>query len=364
MSFPVRPLSLKLLPLTLLTCALLVLQGVFTLAESDAGPGRGPASNRPVLFFGVALDGYPLDASRMEKIHADLGLHPSMVVFFLQWPEHPEGGHFPWETLHVLDAFGVLPCLTWEPMFIHDGEEQVITAEQILGGAYDDYIRTFARSTRDYGRPLLIRFAHEMNLSRYHWGMRQEDYGPAAPDAYREMFRHVVRIFRQEHAENALFVFCPNAESVPHPVWSGDGAWNRASAYYPGHEYVDLVGLDGYNWGTTQTLAEHGWDSTFRGFAEIMRPMYEELRDLAPDKPLVVFETASAASGGEKSAWVRQAIRTMESWSVAGFVWFEANKEVDWRLAVRLDPGVLDFVRTRASRNAADVLGLFDGPAE
>lgn len=337
----------------ILTMALLWL-AAFSSAEGDGSDGSG-------LFFGVALDGYPLTADRLREVRSNLGLHPSMVVFFLQWPENPENGHFPWETLHAVDDFDALPCLTWEPMFIRHGEEQVIPAEEILGGAYDAYIRNFARSARDYGRPLLIRFAHEMNLSRYHWGVRPEEYGPNAPGIYQEMFRHVVRIFRREQAGNALFVFCPNAESLPHPVWSEDGAWNTAAAYYPGHEYVDILGLDGYNWGTTQNVAEHGWDSAFRDFAQIMRPMYEELRALSPDKPLAVFETASADQGGDKSAWVRQAVQTMESWTVAGFVWFEADKEVDWRLSVGIDPDVIDFLGTRTIRRASDVLGLLDG---
>ena len=80
------------------------------------------------------------------------------------------------------------------------------------------------------------------------------------------------------------------------------------------------------------TVEKHGWKSSFRPFAEIAGPAVKELRALAPDKPLIVFETASAAAGGDKTAWAVAAVRAMRGWGVAGFAWFEADKEVDWRL--------------------------------
>jgi mannan endo-1,4-beta-mannosidase len=313
------------------------------------------------LFFGVALDGYPLDRQRLNTVSGEVGLDLSMVVFFLQWPQQPRNGHFPWKTLQVIHEFGAMPCLTWEPMYILDGQEHVILAEQILDGAYDPYMRDFARSARDFGEPIALRFAHEMNLSRYHWGVRAEEYGPSSPDVYKKMFRHVVDIFRREKADNVLFVFCPNAESLPHPLWSEHGAWNTAAAYYPGHAFVDILGVDGYNWGTTQNSEMHGWDSTFRSFADIMGPMVAQLRDLAPDKPLVVFETASTNQGGDKNAWISQALTTMRDWNVQGFVWFEADKEVDWRLNTGLEPATLSTMQGAITSQADRALsGLRD----
>ncbi|HDQ40050.1 MAG TPA: endoglucanase [Desulfonatronum sp.] len=328
---------------------ILALGACKNLNESTSGSGPG-------LFLGAALDGYPITLPRLYEVQDELGIFPSMVVFFLQWPSQPGTGHFPLETLHAVDTFGALPCVTWEPMYMHGDQENVILAERILGGEYDPYIRDFARSAREYGGPFLMRFAHEMNLSRYHWGTTAERYGPDSPALYREMFQYVVRMFQEEGANNVLFVFCPNAESIPHPIWNEKGEWNTAAAYYPGHDYVDVLGLDGYNWGITQNKEEHGWDSTFRSFEDIMAPMHEELRALAPEKPIVVFETASTELGGDKSVWIRHAVRTMEAWGVAGFVWFEADKEVDWRLGTGTDDQIFDFLMKRISRQARDVL--------
>ncbi|MBK1646420.1 hypothetical protein CKO25_17565 [Thiocapsa imhoffii] len=211
------------------------------------------------LFFGVALDGDRITEQRLSLVRDATGLMPSLVVVFQQWPgpETPDAGRFPFTSVQSIAQADALACVTWEPMFVSGGAEQAVAADAILGGDYDKYLRTWARAARDSGQPVLVRFAHEMNLARYHWGSDAQGYGPETPARYRAMFRYVVERFREEGADNVLFVFCPNAESVPHPLWDG-AIWNTASAYYPGDDVVDLLGFDGYNWGTTQTLAEHG----------------------------------------------------------------------------------------------------------
>jgi beta-mannanase len=179
-----------------------------------------------------------------------------------------------------------------------------------------------------------------MNLARYHWGGGAKDYGPDSPRIYQEMFRYVVRLFRREKADNVLFAFCPNAESNPHPQWH-EADWNRASAYYPGHDFVDVLGMDGYNWGLSQTKDKQGWDSRWQSFAQIFGPLRDELALLAPGKPLLVFETSSARLGGERVNWVKSALAVMHEWRVQAVVWFQVKKEVDWRLTPKADTGAL-----------------------
>jgi len=274
----------------------------------------------------VALDGYPLTKARLEAVTGEMGRRPELVVFFLQWPADPEAGFFPGGSLDAIRETGAVPCLTWEPMFLEDGEERAVPWRRILGGEYDPYLVSFAEQAGAWERPFIIRLAHEMNLERYHWGTTREAYGPASPAIYRRLFRHVVRVFDEAGADNVLWAFCPNAESVP-----GD-PWNRASSYYPGDAYVDILGMDGYNWGCTQTREEHGWDSRWRSFREIFAPLRCELRRLAPNKPLFVFETATVDRGGDRRAWIRDARGTLRAWGVSGVAWFQAEKEQDWRL--------------------------------
>jgi hypothetical protein len=288
------------------------------------------------------MEGRPTPA-RLERLREETGLGFGLVVFFQAWPEAEAAPAepFPAAACRAARAAGAVPCLTWEPMVIAGGEERAVPAAAVLDGAYDAYIDAFARGAREYGGPVLLRFAHEMNLQRYHWGTTEEAYGPRSPALYAALFRYVAGRCRAAGARNLLWVFCPNAESVP------AAPWNRAARYYPGDEWVDLLGMDGYNWGSTQRAAEDGWTSSWRSFAAIFGPLREELMTLAPAKPLLVCETASVAAGGDKAEWLRGLLTTARAWELRGVVWFEAEKEEDWRLragapgaAAVLAPGV------------------------
>ena len=178
----------------------------------------------------------------------------------------------------------------------------------------------------------MIRFAHEMNIERYHWGTKKSGYGPESPDIYKRMFQYVSTMFQKAGAQNALWIFCPNSESVPNASYDPSASWNRIEDYYPGDKYVDVLGIDGYNWGTTQTRAKNGWDSQWKEFAALFRPAFEKLRHLAPDKPIFVFETASVNQGGDKGLWIKNALETARGWKLNGLVWFQVKKENDWRI--------------------------------
>ncbi len=288
------------------------------------------------LFFGVTLDGYPLTHSRLQEVKLHLGLSPRLIVFFMQWPEHSTPIGFPQETISAIRNIGAIPCLTWEPMFYKDGQEVTIAHERITSGEYDHYIDAFASSAKKYGKLIIIRFAHEMNLSRYHWGTDAVSYGRKSPEMYRAMYRYVVNRFRRLDVSNVRFAFCPNAESLPSPLRDPHAVWNTVQAYYPGDDVVDYLGMDGYNWGTTQTVDKNGWQSTFRSFENIFSPLYTELKKLAPSKPMIVFETASTNAGGDLEEWIDGALQTMVHWGIKGFCWFEVNKELDWRMESKL----------------------------
>lgn len=305
--------------------------------------------------FGFVLDGYPIDSARLKALRNQTGVAPGMVTFFLQWPQNPAEGRFPVETLKAIADAGALPCITWEPMYLLEGKEVALDARDILAGRYDSFIDRFAKSAKDSKTNIVIRFAHEMNLERYHWGGAKESYGPESPARYREMFRYMVKRFRAAGAFNVFFAFCPNAESLPHPK-RDNAPWNEARAYYPGDDVVDMVGMDGYNWGTTRTRDKHGWDSSFRSFADIFGPIRLELNVIAPGKPMMVFEVASAALGGDKTVWVRDALETATSWNLIALNWFEADKEVDWRLLTGTGPALAELVRAKTNSGQVNIL--------
>lgn len=316
-----------------------------TAILATMGVAESCASSGTVYpFWGVAVHGHPVNREMIADAASEMRIAPKIVVFFLTWPVFPGAGEFPESSIEAIRRYGALPCITWEPFTIRDGMEITIPHDRILGGAFDPYITGFAEACTRWGHPLIIRFAHEMNIERYHWGTAKTGYGPESPEIYRKMFRYVVSLFKKAGAGNVLWAFCPNAESVPHTGYDPSAGWNRVPNYYPGDDVVDILGMDGYNWGTTQTVEKNGWQSRWRSFGETFLPVLTELRTLSPGKPVVVFETASATEGGKKSEWINDMIETAGKWHLSGVVWFQANKEIDWRLRSGL-PGAMALPR-------------------
>lgn len=306
--------------------ALLLLLSLISACDPDEPDGAA------TVRFGLALEGLPQSPALIQKLEQDTGLPVSLVNFFLQWPGDPGFDNFPGQALHAVLSFGSVPVLTWEPMYYENHREHMIPAADILEGGYDQYITLFAQRISELDGNVIIRFAHEMNLSRYHWGGTPDEYGPESPDRYIRMFRHVAGIFKEQGAHNALFAFCPNNESLPNPKFHPGAEWNEAGNYYPGNGFVDVLGMDGYNWGTTRTMDEHGWNSRWLSFKEIFQDIYHQLRSINPDMPIFVFETSSVRQGGDRNRWIRDAFYTAGKWGMDGVVWFHVDKEEDWTL--------------------------------
>ncbi len=310
-------------------------------------------SSMEAPLWGFALDGYPITLEKLQAVKKKTGLNASVIVFFLQWPspEKQNTAKFPCETLEAIYQEGSIPCLTWEPMYYEGVTEIMISHHAIMAGQYDSYITEFARQAKSYGRPLMIRFAHEMNIERYHWGTEKADYGPQSPAVYKKIFYYVVNIFRNMDVKNALWVFCPNAESVPNTSYDPTASWNCVANFYPGDDYVDIVGMDGYNWGTTQTIEKDSWESQWKSFENIFRNAQAELATIAPGKPVIIFETASVTQGGNKNQWISEALVTARQWGLRGIVWFQVKKKLDWRINSDNDIEYIDSVRNNSSRS-------------
>ena len=92
----------------------------------------------------------------------------------------------------------------------------------------------------------------------------------------------------REGATSVVWVFDPNVPDDPTVPYS---------SVYPGSMYVNWLGLDGYNWGTTQS-----W-STWVNFAGVFTSSYNKLVSIAPTKPMMLAEVNTTDQGGDKSAW-------------------------------------------------------------
>jgi hypothetical protein len=219
---------------------------------------------------------------------------------------------------------------------------------------YDSTIRARARGLKNLGSPVFLRWGHEMNGNWYPWsGYANNDRGATnGPARYVAAFRHIHNIFESEGANNVLWVWSPNSESVP------NSGWNHWTKYYPGDAYVDWVGIDGYNWGSTES-----W-SMWRSFRRIFRPVYD---DYAGRKPIMIAETASVEQGGDKSRWIAgmwTQVRVHMT-GIKAVVYFNVPKGHSWPITSSSSAqrkyrnmGNAPYFRRVEDSNAPEVTGL------
>jgi len=233
-------------------------------------------------------------------------------------------------------ANGNVPVVTWEPYLCSPtATPSDVTARAALG-SYDAYLNAWADrmvkfvsgpdgslGTAD-DRRVYIRLAHEMNGDWYPWGAAA---GGSSAYYYVAMWQQVRRIFwlKGLNSSTVQWIWAVNHEDVGNA---------RAEDFYPGPDYVDWIGIDGYNWGASQS-----W-SSWSAPEQVFGPMVARLRDLTSGqpKPLALTETASSSSMpgkvdvAAKSAWITQLFgyATASTTGARMIVWFNEDKETDW----------------------------------
>ena len=159
----------------------------------------------------------------------------------------------------------------------------------ILDGKYDDYFRQYAKKLKEFGHPVLFRLNNEMNGD---WCWYSSYYSGKDTEIYKAAWRYVHDIFTASGVDNVLWVWNPHDVSRP------DFKWNHYLMYYPGDQYVDIIGLTGYNTGT------YFPGETWREFKDIYAPLYRNYTEVFA-KPFMITEFGSNSVGGNKVAWLQ-----------------------------------------------------------
>ncbi|MDX6609633.1 MAG: hypothetical protein QOF85_1558 [Solirubrobacterales bacterium] len=254
--------------------------------------------------LGVYLPGGGGSASTLDEYASMVGRKPDIFLVF----RNMDGPLLYSSEITNLRARGETPMVTLEP-YLGSG---VASLSDIATGKYDAYFRKEADAVRALGMTVMIRFAHEMNLLSSDWGPNKAGN---TGSAYADAWRHIVTVFREEGANNVKWVWAPNVDYGGRPF----------NQFYPGDEWVDYVGLDGYNWGSS------GGES-FASFSKIFASSYTTITQLST-KPLIVSETAASEAGGNKAAWIEETfLRTIPQTMprISAVIWFSENKERDW----------------------------------
>ena len=286
--------------------------GGASFGGAGGGGGSAGASGASALLVPAhgALLGAYVGTGTLSAFETELGRKVAITHNFVGWTDD-------WTSqLSSMASGGRIPLVTWEAWENSVGAPLT----DIIAGSYDSMIKARAQAAESFGQKFFLRWGHEMNGNWYPWDGSHNGANAAAATTYVSAFRHVHDLFVSAGATNVLWIFCPNVDSVP------NDAWNQWANYYPGDAYVDWMGFDGYNWGTVQTT------STWQTFPTIASRIYAGLA--AKGKPIMIPETASAEQGGDKEAWIAGILPALEASfpQVKALVWFQMNKETDWRI--------------------------------
>lgn len=218
------------------------------------------------------------------------------------------------ELTSALDL-GYEVMLTIEPWVAADFNEP---ASALAAGEMDGHLRRWAKGLMDLDRPILVRFMHEMNGNWYPWSAGWKGNNA---ESVRRAYIHAWTVFEEAGATNLRWVWSPN---VGRPIGVS------FADLYPGDAYSDFVGLDGYN-GGDDVAQMGGW----RTFEEVFSNSIQEIEALT-DRQIIIAETASSGSGGDKSVWISEMFDYLETnEDIYAVLWFQVDKrssgETDWR---------------------------------
>lgn len=288
--------------------------GLASVSSGFAATPKKPAcaAEKQTVFTGVFREGAPRNMNYIKQYEQQAGSKPAMIMWYQDWEQV-----FPKEDCQKVAEYGATPHIVWEPWYW--GDHGKVTLNDIIEGKWDEYIHGWAKGAKEYGKPLLLRVAHEYNIDGYPWGIVNNDKNP---ETYIKAYKHIVDIFKKEKASNAKFVWCFMNYSYPNESWND---WEKA---YPGDGYVDWIGIDGYNWGTTQSWSE------WQVFKYLFREQARKCRQLWPSKPIMVAEFGCAEQGGDKAAWIKEVPKYLATSmrDINAIVWFDVKKETDWRI--------------------------------
>jgi hypothetical protein len=286
------------------------------LPASSPTAANTPAPPAPIgrVGLGAYLDGTPYDSfaatARFEKL---VSQKMRFTLWFQAWGDDDRA--FPTHWIQLASQQGLTPVITWEPWrrdFANPITIQPAYAlERIAAGDHDAYIRDWARRAAALGIPFILRFAHEQSTEP---GVRSWYPWQGNPEQYRNAFRHIVAIFRQEGADDVQF------------LWSAMWLNEWAGRYYPGPDAVDYVGATVLNHGT----APGGEWAKWRTFDDLFGVQHEAA--LAWDKPIILTELASAEQGGDKAAWLSDCFTSIRTRYplVQGVLLFEVASDREW----------------------------------
>lgn len=256
-----------------------------------------PGEGVPV---GVYESGFPRKTSLIGSFAAATGVRPRLTQYYSAW------GEPFWKSFARANrASGAIPIVQLQPTDVK--------LSTIVAGHSDAYLRAYADAVKSYGHPVILSFGHEMNGGWYSWGNGHEK-----PAEFVAAWRHVVSVFRQRGADNVSWLWTVTS------VGNGSdltGQW--LGSWWPGDQWVSVVGIDGYYYRASDT------------FTSVFEDTLDQIRSFT--KTPVIISEVGIGPNPSRNSQIQALFTGAKTDHIDAVVWFDSPQHdgiyhQDWQL--------------------------------
>lgn len=269
--------------------------GTSTPPATSGGAVSVPSSG---AYFGAWVMPVPGSTSveaATEVLESQIGRKLALHMHYYGWGNGITPS-FPDASMQSDLSEGRTPVVTWGC-----GDQNV----NVASGADDQLIIKTAEAVKQFGAPIFLRWYWEMNLGA---GVNNQDcMGTGGAAGYIAAWQHIHNIFTAQGVTNVSWLWNP----------AGTPGRPDPAPYYPGSNYVDWIGFDGYD-----KIQANDFGGVFSNF-------YTEFSSY--NKPILIAETGECPT--EQAAYLESAQTEIEGKTnpggysfplVKGFMYFDA----------------------------------------
>lgn len=294
--------------------------------------------NNEKVDFGIFEPTFPLYAYKLAQIENKLNYNFPVALLYNNFT-------LPFKTDYMNKAkeLGKVVEYTLYAIDYDENKKEKDITLDILEGKYDEYLDKLAQSFNEYDYPVLFRLNNEMNGE---WVLYSSHKVGKDTDLFIDSWKYIYNKFAEQGVDNLIWVWNPNEKSFP------DFSYNHYLCYYPGDEYVDIVGLTAYNTGNYYR------GEVWRSFSEAYDHFYYDYIDRFTH-PMMITEFSCASAGGNKALWHEDMLNTIEKydriklavlWNGQDYDTSKEEKTVSRNYKIDLDEDVIDVLRRGLER--------------
>jgi hypothetical protein len=234
----------------------------------------------------------------IQRVEGQIGRKFTIDHQYYQWNAAIPTSYEAWDV-----SQGRIPFINWK---------MPAPWSTVTSGSQDSWIAARADAFKAFGSPVYLAIHHEPENDMAQYGSKAD---------FIAGFRHIVDIFRSRGVTNVAFSWTMMS-------WSFDvRSGQNIDQWYPGDAYVDLIGVDGYNWAPGRA------GSKWTMFGTVFDPANKFAA--AHGKPWMAVEYGTQedpSSPARKGDWLKDALATTKGWPLLkGLIYFDENKLYPWQ---------------------------------